>query len=530
MQTASAEPIATASSHPDAAPARSRRAGILLHPTSLPGPFGIGDLGPAAEAFLDWAASAGQGTWQVLPLSPTGYGNSPYSALSSFAGNPLLISPEALERDGLLDAAELERLPRSAGSRVDFPAVHAAKAAILRAAWERFRSTPPAGLGDALELFSSVAATAAWLDEWCLFAALRDRFAGRPWPAWDRELAHREPAALATARRELEAEIAFRRFVQFLFFRQWQAIRERARVLGIEVMGDLPIYVPLDSADVWSRQDLFELDDGGRSLAVSGVPPDAFSSTGQLWGTPIYRWDRLRDEEFGWWVDRLRASLRFADRVRLDHFRGFESYWRVPAEAETAIDGRWEPGPGLGLFEAFERGLGRPNLVAEDLGVITPEVESLLEATGLPRMKVLQFAFSEADSKHLPHHHLPKAVAYTGTHDNDTVRGWFSGLGPEERQRARDYLGLEERTGSGGESGIEWAMIRAAYTSVAETAVVPLQDVLGLGSEARMNRPGRPEGNWSWRAREEEVRAGLSARLRRLAEISGRLSSASRTP
>lgn len=494
-----------------------RHAGILLHPSSLPGPYGIGDLGPAAEAFLDWVAAAGQGIWQVLPLSPTGFGDSPYSALSSFAGNPLLISPEVLVREGLLDPAELERLPKSAGPRVDFPAVRGAKGGLLRASYERFLGAPPAGLAEAFDLFGSVAATAAWLDDWSLFAALRDRFGGKPWPEWDRGLARREPAALAAARRELEDEIDFHRYVQFLFFRQWQALREKARGLDIEVMGDLPIYAPLDSADVWSRQELFELGDDGRPLALSGVPPDAFSSSGQLWGTPVYRWDRHRDEGFGWWIERLRASLSFADRVRLDHFRGFESYWRVPAGATTAIDGHWEPGPGRALFEALTSALGAPRLVAEDLGVITPEVEALLEATGLPRMKVLQFAFSEPDSKHLPHHHLPNAVTYTGTHDNDTVRGWFAGLGAEERQRVRDYLGFA------GENGIEWAMIRAAYTSVAEAAVVPLQDVLGLGGEARMNRPGANGGNWSWRAREEEIRDGLAARLRRLAELSGRL-------
>ncbi len=500
-----------------------RRAGILLHPTSLPGPYGIGDLGPAAGAFLDWAASGGQRLWQVLPLNPTGYGDSPYSALSSFAGNPLLISPEVMVREGLVEEADLERLPRNAGPKVDFPAVGAAKAGLLRASFERFRSAPPAGLAEAFELFGSVAANAAWLDDWCLFVALRARFEGRPWPDWDAGLARREQAALATARRELEDEIAFHRYVQFLFFRQWQELRDKARALDIEIMGDLPIYVPLDSADVWSRQDLFDLDGDGRPLALSGVPPDAFSSDGQLWGTPVYRWDRHREEGFRWWIDRLRSSFRFADRVRLDHFRGFESYWRVPAGAATAIDGKWEPGPGLALFEAITKELGEARLVAEDLGVITPEVEALLDASGLPRMKVLQFAFSEPDSKHLPHHHLPHAVTYTGTHDNDTARGWFSTLGDEERWRVRDYLGFE-----GG--GVEWALIRAAYTSVAEGAVVPLQDVLGLGGEARMNRPGSESGNWSWRVREEEIREGLSARLRRLAELSGRLSSAAQPP
>jgi len=498
---------------PAAAPHR-RRSGILLHPTSLPGPYGIGDLGPAAEAFLRWAAEAGQRLWQVLPLRPTGYGDSPYGTLSSFAGNPLLISPDGLAADGLATPEDLGRLPHDAGSRVDFEPVRRGKEALLRSAFERFTREAPAELGRAFEAFAAEAAS--WLADWTLFAALKEKLSGAPWTAWPAELARREPRALEAARAELASEIAFHRFVQFLFFRQWDRLRKLASELDVEVIGDLPIYIALDSADAWARPDLLELDGEARPVAVSGVPPDAFSQDGQLWGSPLYRWERHAEEGFAWWTERLRAGLRIADVVRLDHFRGFEAYWRVPAGEKTAAKGSWVPGPGPALFDALRSALGELPVVAEDLGFITPGVHALLEATGLPRMKVLQFAFTEPDSDHLPHHHLPNAVVYTGTHDNDTARGWFDHAGVEERQRALDYLGEPDG------SAIAWALIRAAYTSVAERAVVPLPDVLGLGSEARMNTPGRAGGNWAWRVREEQVRSDVAARLRRVAEVAGR--------
>jgi 4-alpha-glucanotransferase len=500
---------------PAAAPLRRRRAGILLHPTSLPGPYGIGDLGPSAEAFLRWAAEAGQGLWLVLPLRPTGWGDSPYGSLSSFAGNPLLIAPDALAADGLASSADLARLPRDGGGRVDFAAARGAKEALLRAAFESFRRDALPELARAHEAFVAEART--WLADWCLFAALKQRFAGTPWTAWPPEIRRREAGALAAAEEELSSEVAFHRFVQFLFFRQWDRLRRLACELDIEVIGDLPIYVPLDSADVWVRPDLFDLDAEGRPVAVSGVPPDAFSADGQRWGSPLYRWQRHSEEGYAWWVERVRSSLRLADVVRLDHFRGFEAYWRVPAGEKTAAGGSWVPGPGAALLDALRRGLGGLPLVAEDLGFITPGVGALLAATALPGMKVLQFAFSEPDSEHLPHHHRPNAVVFTGTHDNDTACGWFAHAGPEEQRRALDYLGAADG------SEIAWAMIRAAHTSVAERAVVPLQDVLSLGSEARMNTPGRSSGNWAWRVREEQIASGIAARLRRLAEVSGRL-------
>jgi len=507
---------------PPKPPRPRRKAGILLHPTSLPGPFGIGDFGPAAAAFLDWAAEAGQSLWQVLPLGPTAWGDSPYGALSSFAGNPLLISPEALVADGLLPASELAALPRSQGQRVEFEIVRTWKEALLRAAFASFEMAPPPWIRDAAAAFVEAPENRTWLPDWTLFSALKSRLRDRPWSEWPRELRQREPGALATARRELASEIAFHAFVQWLFHRQWERLRDHARELDIEILGDLPIYAALDSADVWARPDLFELDADGHPTAVAGVPPDAFSEDGQLWGSPVYRWERHREEGFAWWAERLGASLRLADRVRLDHFRGFEGFWAVPAGAETAREGRWEPGPGLPLFRAIKVRLGLDSLplIAEDLGVITDEVRTLVAELGLPGMKVLQFAFGVPDSDFLPHHHVPDAVVYTGTHDNDTCRGWFASAGPEERRRALDYLGLESSF------RIERAMIRVAYTSVAKLAVVPIQDVLGLGSEARMNTPGIGGGGWRFRVREEDIRPGTGAWLRRLAEISGRLPAA----
>jgi 4-alpha-glucanotransferase len=501
-----------------------RRAGILLHPTSLPGPPDLGDLGPAAEAFLAWAAAAGQGLWQVLPLGPTGYGDSPYGALSSFAGDPLLISPERLVEEGLLPAGELAGAagagkPGPRGGGADYRRARVRREKLLRAACEHFRRQPPSGAPQALAAFA--AAEALWLGDWALFAALRRKFRGRPWTRWPAALRRRRPPALARAREELAAEVDFQIYLQWLFAGQWRRLRQAAADLGILILGDLPIYLPLDSADVWARPELFDLDDDGRPLALSGVPPDRFSPTGQLWGTPVYRWGRHREEGFRWWIDRVAAALARFDLLRLDHFRGFEASWRVPAGAATAARGEWVPGPGRELFDALREALGEPPLVAEDLGFITPEVAALRTAAGLPGMKVLQFAFAEPDSDHLPHRHTPASVVYTGTHDTDTARGWFAGAGDDERRRARDYLG-------GDGSAIEWDLIRAAYTSVAELAIVPIQDPLGLGSEARLNTPGRSRGNWTWRLREGALTEALAARLRRLAEVTGRLAAAPR--
>ena len=496
----------------------SRAVGVLLHPTSLPSRFGIGDLGPASDAFLDWAASAGLGLWQVMPLGPTGYGNSPYGCLSAFAGNSLLISPERLVEDGLLDAAHLADTPPFSEDYVDYGPVITWKRQLLRASWEDALARRPS-LRDELQAFAEDPAQKDWLPDWTLFASLVGRNRGIPWPEWPREIVEREPAALAAARRELAQEIEFRTYRQWLFFSQWQRVKREANRLGIAVVGDVPMYVALGSADVWASRRFFSVDEDGHPETVAGVPPDYFSPTGQLWGYPLYRWDALAADGYRWWIDRIRMNFRTADIVRIDHFRGFAAFWEVPAGEPTALNGRWAPGPGEKLFGAIHRALGDKPIIAEDLGTITDDVKALLAATGFPGMKVLQFAFGEADSPYMPHGHTTNNVVYTGTHDNDTTRGWWETLAEEDRRRARDYLGTDG-------TDIAWSLIRAAYASVAERAIVPLQDVANLGSEARMNTPGRAEGNWSWRARPEHLSSESAARLKRLAELTGRLPSA----
>ena len=490
---------------------KTRRAGILLHPTSLPGEFGIGDFGPEAEGFLDWAQSAGQRVWQVLPLHPAPHA-SPYGASSAFAGNPLLISPIRLREEGLLSAAALAAAPSFPRDRVDYEAVGDWKDRILRVSWKQSRSVPE--LLEELDAFRRAPGQAPWLSDWTLYAAISRERSG-DWTSWPEELRRRRPEALAAARGDVEPEIAYQEYLQWLFFRQWDRIRQEARRRDISILGDLPIYVTHDSADVWAGQELFRLDARGKPEAVAGVPPDAFSETGQLWGYPLYRWDELERRGYSWWIDRLRQAFRFADLVRIDHFRGFAAGWTVPASAETAMEGKWVPGPGTRLFEAARAALGDVPLVAEDLGVITDDVRELLAAVGVPGMKVLQFGFSQADSEHLPHNHVPKSVVYTGTHDNDTARGWFASLSEDEKRRVLDYLG-----GDGGR--IEWDLIRAAYESVAETAIVPIQDVFGLGGGARMNMPGVAAGNWSWRADASGFTPERARGLRRLAELTGR--------
>lgn len=493
-----------------------RAAGILLHPTSLPGPFGIGDLGPSLGRFLDWMASAGQTIWQVLPLGPTSIGNSPYGCASAFAGNPLLISPELLAAEGLLPEEVLRSAPALPEERVDFGAVIRWKESVLRASWERFRAHASHALAEEFRSFRAAPAQEPWLWDWTMFAALKEREGGREWSAWGPALTARSPDALSLIESRLSGELDFHAYAQFLFFRQWGRARREAAARGIRILGDIPIYVAPDSADVWANQQLFQLDEQGRQTAQAGVPPDYFSETGQLWGNPLYRWEVLERDGFGWWIERVRANLRVCDAMRVDHFRGFAGYWSVPAGEKTAIGGRWIPGPGSRLFQSLREALGDTPLVAEDLGMITEDVKALLTGLGLPGMRVLQFAFSEVDSLHLPHHHVPSSLVYTGTHDNDTARGWWGELGAEERARARDYLGPFA------EDEVEWALLRAAYESVAQWAVVPMQDLLGLGSEARMNTPSLSDGNWAWRMRADALGSDLAERLRSMARLAGR--------
>jgi 4-alpha-glucanotransferase len=490
-----------------------RYAGVLLHPTSLPGRYGIGDFGDELIAFLDWAASAGMRIWQVLPLNPPGYGSSPYGCVSSFAGNPLLISPQRLLQASLLPEHAIDLVPSFAHDTVEFDRVKELKTSLLRTSRRHFQQHATEEQQRALAAFEHAN---VWLDDWALFAALKESQQDRPWALWPKELAGRDAAAMTSAAAGLAEELRFHKYVQWLFFAQWAAVREAAAARDIRIMGDVPIYVAEDSADVWSNRELFQLDANGAPSFVAGVPPDYFSETGQRWGNPLYRWDVLRETHYRWWVSRIRASLRFADIVRLDHFRAFAAYWEIPADEPTAVHGRWMPGPGKALFDAIREGLGELPLVAEDLGFITPEVHELRRAIGIPGMKILQFAFAQANSPHLPHCYEPLSVVYTGTHDNDTARGWFEKASDEERQNARTYLGIDDQP-------VERALIRAAWTSVAQTAIVPVQDILGLGSEARMNRPGATTDNWAWRMDAGALTREQAARLRRLAEICGRV-------
>jgi 4-alpha-glucanotransferase len=492
-----------------------RSAGILLHPTSLPGPDGVGDLGPAAHRWLEWLGSAGQKIWQVLPLGPTGLGDSPYQSYSAFAGNPLLISAEVLSTEGLLDSRDLADRPAFPGQHVAFPEVARWKRMLLDRAFARYRSGAARSLRARFEEFR--AAHASWLDDYARFMALRAESGGAHWTAWEPPVRDRESAALAAVDQRLAEAIEAERFRQFLFAEQWRVVHAHARELGIRVFGDVPIFVAHDSADVWAHREWFRLTPDGSPEAVAGVPPDYFSATGQLWGNPLYRWDRLEQHGYAWWIERLRVLFERVDIVRIDHFRGFEAFWEIPAGAETAVEGRWVKGPGERLFAALRQALGSPAIVAEDLGVVTPEVEALRDQFELPGMKVLQFAFGDDDrNPFLPHHHPARSVVYTGTHDNDTTRGWYEhGATESERDHVRRYLRSDG-------TRITRDLIEAALASPADTAIVPLQDVLELGSEARMNVPGRADGNWTWRFRWEDIPAGAAGWLRDATERHGR--------
>jgi 4-alpha-glucanotransferase len=493
----------------------NRKAGILLHPTSLPGPFGIGDLGPQACRWVDFLAAAGQSLWQILPLTPTGYGDSPYQCYSDSAGNALLVSPERMLADGLLNADDLAGLPRCPEGVADYPAAAAAKNGLFRAAFERLQNGAVPLLREDFRRFEEEEKT--WLDDFCLYSALKRAHERRPWWEWEPEVAQYQPAAVSQARAALAAAVSEAAFEQFLFRRQWDSLREYARGKGVALIGDLPVFCALDSAEVWSNRSCYQLDDRGRPTVVAGVPPDYFSPTGQLWGNPIFRWDELARDGFAWWIRRARAALRCADLVRLDHFRGYVGYWAVPAGEKTAERGSWTAGPGAELFDRVRDALGGLPFLAEDLGVITAEVAALRKSLGLPGMRVLQFAFEgEGDNPFLPHNYEPRTAVYTGTHDNDTSAGWYRSLAEPERRRVDRYLACPGKE-------FHWEFIRLAWASVAEIAICPLQDLLGLGSEGRMNYPGRPGGNWTWRFRGEDLRPDLAERMLDLTGTYGRV-------
>ncbi|MCX7750180.1 MAG: 4-alpha-glucanotransferase [Candidatus Bipolaricaulota bacterium] len=497
-----------------------RSFGILLHPTSLPGRWGMGTMGSAAFRFLDWLSASGARWWQVLPLGPTGYGDSPYQSFSAFAGNPYLLDPEEFLSRGWLPGDPPPPFPED---RVDYGGIYTTRWPLLRKAYAGFLAR--GGRRERRELARFLQGEEEWLPDYALFMALKDHHGGAAWTAWPGELRARDPDALRAARTRLAEEVGFHAWTQWTFARGWEELRAYAAERGVGILGDMPIFVAHDSADVWAHPELFHLGPDGNPTVVAGVPPDYFSPTGQRWGNPLYRWEAHEGSGFRWWVARVRHALRLADLVRLDHFRGLQAYWEIPAGEPTAVRGRWVEAPGKALLERIRQELGDVPIVAEDLGVITPEVEALRDGFGLPGMRVLQFAFQGGDDNpHLPRNYPAhgRVLVYTGTHDNDTALGWYRSAPPEERARLGAYLAREGIPLAQDEDA-PWALIELAFRSRANLAVIPLQDVLGLGSEARMNRPACPSGNWAWRCRETDLREDHAARLRDLAARTGRL-------
>ncbi len=498
---------------------KERAAAVLLHPTSLPSPYGVGAFDDSASAFLLFLAEAGITHWQLCPLGPTGYGDSPYQCFSSFAGNPYLIDPAALVRAGLLTESALAPLRALNRDHVEFGELYQRKLPLLFSAHAAWKRNPACSLpyGD----FAAFQAEhKAWLPSYTLFSALKDHFGGKPWWEWPEGLRSLTLAEKSPLRTEVATRAEAYAFIQYLFFGQWTQVRARAASLGIHIIGDTPIFTALDSADVWASPHLFQLDRRtSRPTAVAGVPPDYFSADGQLWGNPLYDWAAHAAEGYAWWIARLRANFALCDIVRIDHFRGFEAYWSVPASAATARTGKWINGPGLDFFRAVRDALPGAKLIAEDLGLLTPETIALRDGTGLPGMAVLQFAFGGgADNLYLPHNHRANSVVYSGTHDNDTTRGWYATADEKTRDHLRRYLRIDG-------NDIGWDFVRSAYGSVANLAVIPLQDLLCLGADGRFNTPGKSQGNWTWRYREEQLRAlceSSAGYLRELAALYGR--------
>ena len=492
-----------------------RASGVLLHPTSLPGPHGSGDFGAAARHFVDWLVSAGQKLWQVLPLTGIGPGNSPYMSNSAFAGNPLLVDLGELQQQGWLDPADLEPTPALQAARIDFAAVHPYRMERLARAARRFAEQGSAEQRADFERFRLEQAD--WLVVYTLFMALCEQHAWQDWWLWDAPLARREPAALAAARQALAARIGFWAFCQWRFFRQWAALKAYANGRGVQIIGDAPIFLAALSAEVWADPKLFELDATGRPTVVAGVPPDYFSATGQRWGNPLYRWSEHARDSYAWWVRRVRRAFDLVDILRIDHFRGFAGYWEIPADEPTAVHGRWQPGPGEALFKAIAKALGPLPIVAEDLGLITPDVDALRRKFAFPGMRVLQFAFGgDAANRYLPHQYEPDTVVYTGTHDNDTAAGWWAQASDAEKSFARAYLATDGHD-------MPWTLIRAAMASVADTCVLPMQDVLELPTGCRMNHPGRSDGWWSWRFEWSQVQPWHGQELHEFARLYSRL-------
>jgi 4-alpha-glucanotransferase len=494
-----------------------RSSGILLHPTSLPGRYGIGDLGTAAYQFVDFLVEAGQSLWQILPLGPTGYGNSPYQSPSAFAGNPLLISLDALVEEGLLEEDEVSSLPGHflIEDRVHYEAVSHFKLPLLKRASERFSTQASNDQRSAFDTFCE--ANANWLDDYALFMSLKDAFNDTSWNTWEQDIALRKTEAVKQWQEKLADDVFMHKFWQHVFFQQWFKLKAYTNERGVQIIGDIPIYVSYDSAEVWSNPNLYKLDKEGNPTVVAGVPPDYFSATGQRWGNPIYQWDKMAKKGFNWWIDRLKQTFTQVDIVRIDHFRGLESYWEVPADEETAKNGKWVEGPGAAFFNKLKRVFGEDlPIIAEDLGLITEAVTELRDKFELAGMKVLHFAFGDdVSNPYLPHNYESNYVVYTGTHDNDTSVGWFWSLEPEQREPVQRYLGRDG-------SDIAWDLIRLAQMSVADVSIFPIQDVLRLGSEGRMNLPGTSIGNWEWRLRSKMLSPGLAEGLRAMTQTYGR--------
>ena len=505
----------------------ARESGVLLHPTSLPGRYGIGELGPHAYRFADGLKEMGQRLWQMLPLGPTGYGDSPYQSFSTFAGNTLLISFDPLIEEGLLSKGRLSGFPQFSNDTVDFGPVIQIRTSVLRAVCRSFDRRASVEKKQAFAAFCEK--NVDWLDDYALYSALKTTHDLRPWTTWERELVRREPSALRAARRRFKTAIRNEKISQFLFFDQWRRLVDHCHARKIRIIGDIPIFVAHDSADVWTHPELFYLGENGSPTVVAGVPPDYFSATGQLWGNPLYRWDAHRQTGYAWWVARLRKIFELVDIVRIDHFRGFEAYWEIPGNETTAIKGRWVKGPNADLFNELKKRLGRLPIIAEDLGVITPAVERLRDRFEFPGMRILQFAFGNDDpaDDYRPENYPPNCVVYTGTHDNDTTAGWFRSEPGTNNTRSKEDIDKERRTildyvkTDGHE--IHWDMMGVAMKSKANTAVVPMQDILGLGSSARMNIPGTTSGNWRWRFTWDQFTPEMKARMRRLAEQTGRI-------
>lgn len=491
-----------------------RSSGILLHPTSLPGKYGIGELGQEAYDFVNFLINSGQKLWQTFPLGPTGFGDSPYQCFSAFAGNPLLVSLDLLKKDGLLAAQDLTLEDKFDDENVDYGRVLNFKMPLLKKAFETFKSKNDFLENNKFERF--IYDNCNWLDDYALYRAVKDYFGGECWVDWeDKGILFRKEESIKEYSKKLADDIKYRKFIQYQFFKQWSELKAYANRNGIKVIGDIPIFVAFDSADAWANPELFLFDEDRKPVQVAGVPPDYFSETGQLWGNPLYNWDIMKENGFQWWIDRIKSNLKLADIIRIDHFRGFAAYWGVPAGEETAINGQWYPSPGKELFTAIKDNLGSLPIIAEDLGIITPDVDELREHFNFPGMKILQFAFTAGvESNHMPHMYQKNLVVYTGTHDNNTTIGWYKSLNEDDKNLVKNYVNINKKG-----SDVAWDLIREAMSSVADIALLPAQDLLGLDERARMNTPSVSQGNWQWRYKKGALNKNMTLKLKNMTNL-----------